>query len=330
MTRTCVIPRVWPCFQGPRRESFGQKTWLILDLIRVKDLGDGALILVPSCYYPHPWGDDTDQSSLDAEWRHEWNTWRIWSTTFAYEQIKESHPRIVPYICQDPWTSFPILEKPTGGTLAQFLNEHRSKMYMDVPTAACRVLLSFRPLVLQWSLHLVSALTFVHKHSILYDEINEDFCWLSSSLSLSLAGFMAAEYRSHILGGAIVYSSGTSECEFNVRRYTKVPTIQTDIFWWGCIVYELMTGWWPGYGLGKSYEDVELMIPRREWPYFEAEYLGDIVKKCWERDYTTSKELMNDVIHFIKADGWEIENEDEMKGFNACALFESQSPLSRQ
>lgn len=69
----------------------------------------------------------------------------------------------------------------------------------------------------------------------------------------------------------------------------------TDLFLWGCVVYELMTGYWPGEGQGLEYEDKEALASRKDWPRLEAKYLGDLVRKCWTGEITSAGEILSAV-----------------------------------
>lgn len=75
----------------------------------------------------------------------------------------------------------------------------------------------------------------------------------------------------------------------------QTPTMGTDLFMWGCVVYEFMTGFWPGDGQGVGDDEIATMISRREWPGLEREFLGDVVVRCWEGDFTSAKELVVEV-----------------------------------
>lgn len=80
-----------------------------------------------------------------------------------------------------------------------------------------------------------------------------------------------------------------------------VPTLETDISLWGCVVYELMTGYWPGEGQGLEHEVKRALPSRQEWPSLEAEYLGEVVRKCWTGEITSAVKLLS-VVRTIIAD----------------------------
>jgi hypothetical protein len=202
-------------------------------------------------------------------------------------------------------------------------------MYSGPPdSASSRVLPAYRPLVYQWALHLLSALGFVHSHDVVFGDLGSRHCWLSSSpsLSLSLVGFVNAGFRRYDGGGGLYegdYAGGEPFHPLSLVRGPRcVPTAQMDLFMWGCLVYELMTGLWPGNGLGQSMGDVRQMVPRREWPPLEKKCMGEVVRRCWEGVYQSAEDIKRDVIAFLEADGWEINGEDDLGGFDAASMFQ--------
>lgn len=222
---------------------------------------------------------------------------------------------------------FPILAKPSGPPLVDFLAKHQLEMYSAASSGKLpRILPQYLPLIYQWSLHLLSGLSFVNSHSIIFGDLHTEVCWLlSPSLSLSLVGFLDAGYlcrkRWVTYEGSSTRDEPFHPCHIP-RMESVVATAQTDLFLWGCLVYELVTGFWPGRGQGKSTEEIQLMITNRKWPTLEKEFLGDIIKKCWEYDYLDIEDLKRNVISFLKHQGWEIEDGDNLKGFRADELFQ--------
>jgi hypothetical protein len=89
------------------------------------------------------------------------------------------------------------------------------------------------------------------------------------------------------------------------------------MFLWGCVVYELMVGHWPGHArgehAGRSLADIGQMIPRSEWPELEREHLGELVKKSWMGAYESSQRLRVDVLDFLQEGGWLVEDGDDLQ-----------------
>ncbi|KAI7788260.1 uncharacterized protein LA080_012327 [Diaporthe eres] len=256
--------------------SFTADIGLIL-ATQVHDAVDSVILLPPE--YIH----DPEPDSPEAPWRECYDAKRCWKTTVAYEQISSSsstqlHPHIVPFIRRGPWTALPILARPSGPPLDRFLAENKAAMYDE---GSHRVRATHRPLAYKWALHLASALEFVHAQDIVIGDLSTAHCWLSRSpaLSLCLVGFLDASFRDRSSG--VLYLGGTSSSEpfhpLNVSlsgsRRAPEPSVRTDLFLWGCVVYELMVGHWPGHeeGARRSWDDTSHMTAQQEWPGLESE-----------------------------------------------------------
>lgn len=226
------------------------------------------------------------------------------------------------YLRRDPWTAFPVLAKPSGPPVTDFIQQNKAAMYSaPLDAASSRILASYRPLMFQWALHIISALSFIHAHNIIFGDLSLEDCWLSSDsrLSLSLVGFVSAGFRRRTNG--VWYHCTRSSGEwFHPLEHQSQQSIQTDLFLYGCVVYELMTGFWPGDRTGKSWQEVSMMIPRREWPPLEIEHMGEIVRKCWEGGFADAEQLKMEVVVFLEGLGWSIEGNDDLKGFDVAHL----------
>jgi serine/threonine protein kinase len=164
-------------------------------------------------------------------------------------------------------------------------------------------------------LHIISGLTFVHSHDIIFGELNSDQCWLSSNLDLSLVGFINAGFRDRSRGYRLVEGDHSSGYGFAPPSTIRDPTKQTDLFWFGSTVYQLMTGYWPGH---RSEHE---LVMRRAWLPLETECMGEIVHKCWNAGYDSAEEVKAAIITFVQSMGWEVEGDDNLKGFVAADLL---------
>lgn len=304
-----------------------------IDNVSVAQLDEDSVVLVPSDYEEDPDLVDNQEEAeehLSQRTQLTSDASRVWKTTAVYEHIAEPHARLVPFKGRDPWTGFPILAKPSGPPLSVFLAEHRSVMYSQ-PTGGSaeeggRILPQYRPLIYQWALHLISGLVFIGSHSVVLGDLRTDACWLSQpGLALSLVGFLDAGFRSPAISSGTQYSGSSWRDEpfhpLHVPCFQAVvPTVQTDLFLWGCLVYELMTGAWPGSGSSTSRAQAEQMLATRQWPALEEEYLGRIVKGCWENLYVDALGVMADLVSTLKADGFEIDG-DDIRGGQFDQLF---------
>lgn len=195
-------------------------------------------------------------------------------------------------------------------------------MYTEpLETASSRIKKDFLPLAYQWSLQLASALRLIHSRGIAYGEITDATCWLSSpSLSISLAGFLGAEFQDVEKNWnfpGYFYSGEDFSPKYSKHEHaSKSPTVKTDIFIFGRIVYLMMTSQSPGDGMDKSWEEISQMVRDEDWPAIEPEYLGNILHKCWNFRYERMEEVTSELKAAIQAQGWEIKGDDELEGLD--------------
>ncbi|KAL4908361.1 hypothetical protein BDW74DRAFT_175050 [Aspergillus multicolor] len=264
---------------------------------------------------------------------------RAWKTTRVHEVINENHPRIVRFLGRDPWTALPLLERPSGGTLDVFMEEHRGDMY----GGSC-LTPHYWPLILQWALQLLSALSFVHSKDVIFGDLHTGICWLQSpspnKVNISLLGFLDAIYMepmhakryfngegswgaSHIFHPARVLGNNRVEvgCDGVWDRFRA--TVQTDLFLWACLVFELLTGCWPGEEMDEG--EVGVIMMKRAWPGLEGGgCLERILWTCWEFGYADAEEVKSDLRGYVRDQGWEVEGEygDEIKGIHVRKILD--------
>jgi serine/threonine protein kinase len=170
------------------------------------------------------------------------------------------------YLRRDPWTACPVLAKTSGPPVADFLDQNGAAMCSTpLDIVSSRILASNRPLIYQWALHIISGLSFIHAHNIVFSDLDLEQCWLSldSHLYLSLVGFVHAGFWQST-DGAWYDGRQSNAAWFHPLEHTKATT-QTDLFLYGCVVYQLMTGAWPGDRLtDKTGPEVRMIIPRKD------------------------------------------------------------------
>jgi serine/threonine protein kinase len=209
--------------------------------------------------------EDRNDIEEDAEWRRvtNGNSSKCWKTTTIYQYISH-HPNVVRFLRPDPWTWLPVFANPGGPHVREFLEANRTETYeqrdndsSDNRTTACaRVRPKYLNLVYQWAIHLAKALEHIHSYSfdmapvpkisIIFGDLGIDKCWLSASgTTLSLLGFPNAGYRTR---SSALHVSDHSSCSNGFEPLPKYATLQTDLFLWGCVVYEIMIRYYPGHG----------------------------------------------------------------------------------
>ena len=183
------------------------------------------------------------------------------------------------YITRDPWTGFPILTKPSGPPLETFLTQHRNKIF---PADSTQLNASYFPLLASWILQALSALGFIHSHpNFFYHDLCISSCWLSSDLSLSLVGFLAADFKD--ANGDVHVGFGS----FNgpAMRLNRVKSsasasasvsVKSDLFDWATFVFMLMTGKEPERDPEDEWSDVTVQNREGEFPVLEEKLMGGL------------------------------------------------------
>ena len=180
----------------------------------------------------------------------------------------------------------------------------------------------------QWTLHLISGLAFVHRKEVVVANLSLGNCWLSSGpkLSLSLVGFPDAGFKYSVYGGYVYEGEDRIFEDWSIlpTHTPRLPNTQTDIFLYGCVVYQLMTGTWPNSPSQQSGSGLPTPTPespRGSWPSLEADYMGEIVRKCWACEYEDADAVKAAVVTFMEDLGWEVEGDNDLKGLDVTDLF---------
>ncbi|KAL9566269.1 hypothetical protein ACKAV7_009628 [Fusarium commune] len=324
--RTATGPRTVP-LTDPR----GHRLRFPIDIggAHVHSRDANSVIFIPHCRF---WTHSEEDDDADASWREDAKAFDCLKTSYAYNMIGEERPRIVPgvtgVIGQDAWTGLPILQKPSYSNLWHFLGNYDSQLFTPQegfapPTR--RLKPEFRPLAYQWSLQLLSALSLIHSRGIAYGEIIEESCWIAArSLSIALAGFSGSDFHDPSTGlnlpGHFFSGIEFSPQNLPLKRAVRYPTRKTDMFMFGRLVYELMTSYLPGNGIGRDWGETERLMAEQDWmPDLEDQFMGKIVHKCWNFEYEDVEELQSEVQAFVEAQGWSIRG-DELEGFDAHSI----------
>ncbi|KAI7759970.1 hypothetical protein LZL87_010392 [Fusarium oxysporum] len=301
--RTATGPRTVP-LTDPR----GHRLRFPIDIggAHVHSRDANSVIFIPHCRF---WTHSEEDDDADASWREDAEAFDCLKTSYAYNMIGEERPRIVP-------------------NLWHFLGNYDSQLFTPQegfapPTR--RLKPDFRPLAYQWSLQLLSALSLIHSRGIAYGEIIEESCWIAArSLSIALAGFSGSDFHDPSTGlnlpGHFFSGIEFSPQNLPLKRAVRYPTRKTDMFMFGRLVYELMTSYLPGNGIGRDWGETERLMAEQDWmPDLEDEFMGKIVHKCWNFEYEDVEELQSEVQAFVEAQGWSIRG-DELEGFDAHSI----------
>ncbi|KAF2272704.1 uncharacterized protein EI97DRAFT_504088 [Westerdykella ornata] len=307
MARTVQGARIQPSATGKRPIPIPRRFCADLYAVYGAILDDESIILVPHEYaHDQEYADDPDGD--DAGWRREhYNAHRCQQATVVYERLGQNHPNLLSFLRRDPWTAFPILATPSGQPLPHFLHERKAALYtapLDTPSA--RILPAHRPMMYEWALNLISALAFIHSHDIVFGLLTQQNCWVSTEQRISedysrhsgrprlfLFGFVDAGFDRY--PGSWVNSP---YCYHDDRE--EEPTQQTDLYLYGCLLYEFMVG--VAHDTPLQW-DIGDRVKARQWPSLETEYMGDIVRKCWTGEVGSAEEVKLEVEMFVRMYG---------------------------
>jgi serine/threonine protein kinase len=219
-----------------------------------------------------------------------------------------------------------VLAKPSNLPLDAFMAKYKATMYSAPHDAlASRILPSHRPVAYQWALHLIDGIGFAHAHDVILADFDASQCWLSSDphLTLSLAGFLHASFSYTVQWGRIIPASVPSNRSiFHPLVDGGDATKQTDLFMFGCVLFEIMTGFWPSKHFdSRSWDEREAIVRRKEWPPLEDEFMGKIVRECWNNQFDSTEQVTAALVLFVQDLGWEVDEKSNLKDFDAAALF---------
>jgi hypothetical protein len=260
-------------------------------------LDDGTSIM-----YPDTYSNEDDMSVSESPCSEDERN--VYKTCIAYEQIGEHHPRILKYLGRDPWMGFPILARPTGLPLEKFIAQNGSFMYPPETTNGVKLDAKYLPLVLQWALHLFSALRFVHSHDIIYHRIPRSVCYLSSDLSLSLVGFLDSVFTD----------------AYGKRPETpwEEPSINGDLLEWAKFYYVLLmphTGWPPCENIDRA--------------GLADQIIGlEVIRKCLAGQYESAGEAWSEFETALNTHGYAVEG-DSLKDFDPTDILDHAARYSK-
>jgi hypothetical protein len=190
---------------------------------------------------------------------------------------------------------------------------------------------------------LLSGLSFIHSKDVILGDLHKYTCWLESPDSIAILGFLDAVYMEPV--HATRYTNNTWGSNYNFpfhpclipgkgtgpggRWGWDTATIQTDLFLWASILYELLTNSWPASG--QSLDDVKAILTQKLWPKLNEEGLDEIVSKCWDYGYRNADEVKRDIEKYLAGEGWEVEGVegDEIRGFDVAQILNCLGPASK-
>ncbi|KAL4803354.1 kinase-like domain-containing protein [Aspergillus unguis] len=139
-----------------------------------------------------------------------------------------------------------------------------------------------------WVRNAVSAVEFIHQHSVIHGDISARNFLVADDLSIKLCDFA---------GSGIGDMPADVEEEDRYRISPESPrSIQTDLFALGCLIFEITVGLRPYEEINdEEWEQIAEKYERGIFPPTEGLKYGDIIHKCWTMQYKAANELFLDI-----------------------------------
>jgi hypothetical protein len=158
--------------------------------------------------------------------------------------------------------------------------------------------------VIYWALNTLSALKFVHSHSVAFGDIDlDETCWLSADLSLLLLRFIESTFC----------DPERNEIHESRIKTWRICNVKTDLFAWASLLCILLT---KKPGVQNIYNNRRLggpslrenRIPDLSVRANFDEVVGDDVRKCFTSAYDTAEELWTEFEIFMRRQGHGVGN----------------------
>ena len=191
----------------------------------------------------------------------------------------------------------------------------------DSESAPATISGPYRPLVFQWALQLLSGLSFVHSHGIIFGDLNPSACWLNSDLSIALVGFVSAQFYDSY---DVLHLGSTNLGNlFRLSEMQRRVSVKSDLFDWANLVFQLMTSRTP-VAPEQPLNTVMAQIAQREFPALSQELMGNIIKKCWMQEYNSADDVSRDMEKYLQEHGYKTK-ENYLKKFNPSSITSIQT-----
>lgn len=141
----------------------------------------------------------------------------------------------------------------------------------------------------RWAAEAASGLHYLHSKRILHSDISTYNILLDENLHLKWIDFAGSS-----LNGAerITFYSSRS---VSPRCEGDTVTLDTEIFAFGCVLYEIETGHVPYPDL--EYHEVDERYKTNNFPSLAGSFLGAIIMKCWAGHYEDMAVALKDILN---------------------------------
>jgi serine/threonine protein kinase len=193
-------------------------------------------------------------------------------------EVLGPHPRLVRIVDWEATECCLTMEYMSNGTLKDYLRAHNDE-----------IAISQR---LGWILEAAEGLQLLHSADIIHCDVEPKNFLLDTDLSLKIADF----------GGSSLHGSQPLACAGTRfwppgKAWDCMPTVQDDLFALGSAIYTIVSGRYPFQELAS--DDVVKRYEAHEWPDVTAMVCGDVVRRCWQREVDSARDVCDMVIEII-------------------------------
>ncbi|EGX88115.1 protein kinase, putative [Cordyceps militaris CM01] len=186
------------------------------------------------------------------------NVCRLLRERQVYERLSErgGHEGLLSFI--GPFESGIRLEYAPNHSLQSYNTEH------DIEFAQR----------LRWATEIATALDFVHQAGVIHGDLTCANIFLDQNLHTKLADFAGSS-----IDGSPLLVNVTDSHQF----FGPLVSVRADLFAFGSVLYEIMTGHAPYEGLDET--EIRDRYQKREFPETDSLEVGTIIKRCWQGHY---------------------------------------------
>ncbi|DAA75183.1 TPA_exp: Uncharacterized protein A8136_1934 [Trichophyton benhamiae CBS 112371] len=147
--------------------------------------------------------------------------------------------------------------------------------------------------ILRWAMQILRGFQHLHSHSVYQFDIGCHNILLDFDNNVKLSDFSG----SLIDDGKVEVlpeTRSTHPCLIRTKGPMPLePTVKTELFSIGTVLYEMSTIYKPYHDKGDS--EVEKLYLKGLFPDTTGLLLGDIIQKCWTEKYNDTKEVIEDL-----------------------------------
>ncbi|CAH0054127.1 unnamed protein product [Clonostachys solani] len=164
---------------------------------------------------------------------------------------------------------------------------------------------------LRWAEQAVGAVAFLHSKNIFHCDLSCNNIFLDKDMNAVIGDFAG----SSVDGGEFFSWYETSHSPPDIYS----PSTKTEIFALGSVLYEIMTQEKPFQGLDEHL--IEDALRRRQFPSLDLLPMLKIpITKCWNQQYETINELLQDIKNEDTPLGEEVDIMDKDQGVSSSPI----------